>query len=46
MWRYALLIGSLQRFKEEGDFTYWIKIPKCVGLKTLNYDPLIFVSFR
>jgi hypothetical protein len=30
------MIGSYQRFKEEGDFTYWIKIPKCKGLKSLT----------
>ena len=38
MWRYTLMIGSFQRFKEEGDFTYWIKIPKCKGLKTLELE--------
>jgi hypothetical protein len=33
MW---LMLGSLQRFKEEGDFTYWVKIPVCTGLKGLT----------
>ena len=45
--RLGLLLGSLQRFKEEGDFTYWIRIPVCKGLKSLKYDPtLIYISVR
>ena len=45
MWRYALMLGAYQRFKEQGDFTYWIRIPKCKGLK-IEYDSLVFVSIR
>ena len=33
------MMGSYQRFKEEGDFTYWITIPKCNGLKGLDWKP-------
>ena len=29
------MLGSLQRFKEEGDFTYWVRVPVCNGLKGL-----------
>jgi hypothetical protein len=45
--RIALMVGSFQRFKEEGDFTYWIRLPKCVGLKNWKPDPILtFLAIR
>lgn len=38
------MIGAFLRFKEEGDFTFYIKIPKSYGLKN---DPIFtFLAIR